>query len=188
MATIIAARFDTQDAANSALDALTHAGFARTDMQAFYLSPPGQHGNVPVVDNEQPEVGTHNAGKKAIAGALLGGAAGLAAGVAAAPLAAPAAAAAGTLAGAGVGAYGSSLAGAVSGSGGGEVERKAMKDEPVERRSGMMVAVHADAIGADRAIQVLRDAGGYELERATGEWRDGAWADFDPLTRPQFVD
>jgi hypothetical protein len=189
MATIIAGRFDTQDAANQALDALERAGFSRSNMQAFYLSPPGQHGNVPVVDNEHPPVGTHGAGKKAIAGALVGGAAGLAAGLAAAPLAVPAAAAVGALSGAGVGAYGSSLAGAVSGSGGGEVEQKAMNDEIVERHSGMMLAVNADATGgADNAVQLLRQAGAVQLERAEGEWRDGEWVDFDPLKRPEFID
>lgn len=187
MSTIIAGRFDTQDAANAAVETLQRAGFAAGDVQSFYLSPPGMHGNVPIVDDEQPQVGTQGAGKKAMTGALIGGAVGLAAGIAAAPLAAPAAAAAGALGGAGVGAYTSSLAGTLAGSGGGEVEDKAMHDEPIERHSGMMVVINADAKGADAAIAALRTAGAYEIERATGEWRNGGWADFDPNTRPELV-
>ena len=188
MSTIIAGRFETQDAANAAVEALQRAGFAQSDVQSFYVSPPGMHGNVPVIDNEQPEVGTSHAGEKAAKAAVAGAAVGLAAGLAAAPLAVPGAVVAGAVAGAGVGAYGSSLAGAVSGSGGGEVERKAERGEPVERRSGMMVAINADTLGADKAIQALRQAGAQDIERATGEWRNGEWTTFNPTARPDFVD
>ena len=187
MATIIAGRFDTQEAADSALDALARAGFARSDMQSFYLTPPGQHQMHPLGGDAHHDEGTKHAGGTAIAGAVIGGAAGLVAGVAAAPLAAPAAAGAGALAGAGVGAYGASLRGALQGTEGGEPE-KASREEPVERRGGMMVAIHADGDAADRAIRALRDAGAYQLERATGEWRDGAWADFDPRKPPELVE
>jgi hypothetical protein len=188
MSTIIAGRFDTQDAANDALSALQSAGFSERDVQSFYISPPGMHGNLPVVDDEQPEVGTKGAGAKAATVAAIGGVVGLAAGVAAAPLAAPAAAAAGAIAGAGVGAYGGALVGGVTGSGGGEVEAKAERAEPVERRSGMMVAVRADAVGVEQAIQTLRALGAHDIERATGEWRNGSWADFDAARPPDFVD
>jgi hypothetical protein len=186
MSTIIAGRFDTQDEANAAVEALERAGFAQSDMQSFYLTPRGMRGNVPVVDNDQPRVGTEHAGKTAAAGAAVGAALGLAVGVAAAPLAAPAAAAAGAIAGVGVGAYGGSLIGGVSGSGEGQAEAKAEEDEPAERRSGMMVAVRADA-REELAIQTLRQAGALEIERATGEWRDGEWADFDPTELPEVV-
>jgi hypothetical protein len=188
MSTIIAGRFETQDAASAAVSALDRAGFAATDVQSFYLTPRGMRGNVPVVDNDQPAVGTEHAGAKAAAGAAVGAAVGLAVGVAAAPLAAPAAAVAGAVAGVGVGAYGGSLIGGVSGSGGGEVEAKAERNEPVERRSGMIVAVRADEAGPERAIQALREAGAEDIERATGEWRNGEWADFDPTSFPDFVD
>ena len=187
MATIIAGRFETQDDANAAADALKSAGFADTHIQVFYVSPPGMHGNVPIVDNEQPEVGTDDAGRTAVKGALIGAAAGLAVGVLAAPLAVPAAAGAAALAGAGVGAYGSSLAGAVTGAGDSETEEKAERGEPIERHSGMLVAVMADG-NIDRAIDTLRAAKGSEIERAEGEWRDGGWADFSPFARPVLVE
>jgi hypothetical protein len=48
--------------------------------------------------------------------------------------------------------------------------------------------VCADGIGADRAISALRAAGAADIERATGEWRNGAWADFDGASLPDFVD
>src|SRR4051794_623463 len=170
MSTIVAGRFDTQEAATAAIDALERAGFARGDAQSFYVTPRGMRGNVPIVDNEQREVGTSHAGEKAVKGALVGGAVGLAAGVGAAPLAVPGALAAGVIAGAGVGAYTSSLGGAVTGSGGGRIEEKAERGEPIERGSGMFVAVNADALGSDKAVQALRDAGAQDIERANGEW------------------
>ncbi|HEX2827363.1 MAG TPA: hypothetical protein VHP37_13525 [Burkholderiales bacterium] len=188
MSTIIAGRFDTQEHADAGMAALERAGFTRRDLQSFYISPPGMHGNLPIVDNEQPEVGTRHAGAKAAAGAVVGGAVGLAAGIAAAPLAAPAAAVAGAIAGTGVGAYGGSLIGSMQGAGGGEIERKAERGEPVERRSGILVAVCADTSGADRAIEALRAAGAQDIEHATGVWNEGEWLDFDPLSRPQLVD
>src|SRR4051812_15242324 len=188
MSTIIAGHFDTQDAANEGVLALKRAGFADADLQSFYVTPRGMRGNVPVMDNEQPSVGTEGAGGKAAVSAVVGGAVGLAAGVAAAPLAGPAAAAAGAIAGAGVGAYGGSLIGGVMGSGGGEVEAKAEHHEPIERQSGMMVAVCADRIGEEPAIKTLRAAGARDIERATGEWRNGSWADFKAAELPQFVD
>ena len=187
MSTIIAGRFDTQEHADAAMAALARAGFTRRDMQSFYISPPGMHGNVPIIDNEQPEVGTRRAPEKAAVVAAVGGAVGLAAGLAAAPLAAPAAAVAGAIAGAGVGAYGGSLIGSMHGSGGGQVEAKAARGEPIERRSGIMVAVCADTSGADRAIEALRASGAQDIERATGVWNEGEWLDFDPNSRPDFV-
>ena len=188
MSNIIAGRFDTQDAADAGILALEHAGFTRKDVQSFYVSPPGMHGNVPIVDDEQPEVGTRNAGATAGAGAVVGGALGLAAGLAAAPLAAPAAAVAGAIAGTGVGAYGGSLIGSMQGAGGGEVERKAERGEPIERRSGILVAVCVDALGEDPAIRTLRAAGAQDIERATGVWSEGEWIDFDGTRRPDFID
>ena len=188
MSTIIAGHFDTQDAADQALSLLSRAGFSSTDVQTFFVSPAGMRGNLPVVDNEQPPVGTEGAGARAGKAAAIGGAVGLAAGLAAAPLAAPAAAAAGALAGAGVGAYTGSLIGGVTGSGGGEVEDKAEHGKRIERRSGMMVAVCADRLGEQQAIATLRQAGARDIERATGQWRNGEWVDFDSARLPEFVE
>src|SRR5438105_7184842 len=137
MATIIAGRFDTQDAANRALDALERAGFGRGDMQSFYLSPPGLYQMHPLGGDAHHDEGTTHAGKTAITGAVIGAAAGLAVGVVAAPHVAPAIAGAGALAGASVGASGSSLRGALEGTRADD-PAKASEEEPVQRRGGMM--------------------------------------------------
>lgn len=188
MSHIIAARFETQDAANHALEELHRVGFAVDEAFTFYLTPPGQHGELPLGGDAHHDEGTKHAGGKAAAGAAIGGAAGLAIGVVAGALAAPPAlAAGGALAGAGVGAYGSALAGALKGSRGGEQE-KASEEEPVERPAGMMVAACVDREGMeDAAIRALRGAGAEQVERAQGEWRDGQWTNFDPTKPPEFV-
>ena len=69
MATIIAGRFDTQDAADRALDALERAGFRRSDMQSFYLSPPGQHATYVLGGDAHHDEGTKEAGHTAQVGA-----------------------------------------------------------------------------------------------------------------------
>jgi hypothetical protein len=38
------------------------------------------------------------------------------------------------------------------------------------------------------AAQTLREAGGAEIERATGRWQHGKWADFDPTRPPVELD
>jgi hypothetical protein len=190
MSTIIAGRFATQEAAASAVEALQSAGIERNSISSFYVTPPGQHGNLPVVDNPGPSaVGTEEAGPSAIRSAAAGGAVGAAVGaVIGAALDAPVTTGVGALAGAGVGAYGGSLRGAVRGAGGGEVAEMAREGDPLEHASGTMVAVRADRANVeDQAIAVLRRAGAEDLERATGDWRDGTWADFDPHRTPQLI-
>jgi hypothetical protein len=188
MARIIAGRFHTQAQADAALNALGAAGFAREDCSSFYLSAPGQHDLQPMGgDTEHHSEGTKHAGKTAVAGGAIGGVAGLAIGTAAAAAMEPGFTAIAGAAGAGVGAYAGALAGGVSGSRQSD-PRQATPEEPVERGAGIMVAVRtADEARESRAIESLRAHGALEIERADGEWRDGAWADFDPLRTPQRV-
>ena len=47
MATIIAARVETQQRADELMAQLQSRGIAADDMQAFYVNPPGQHGTYP---------------------------------------------------------------------------------------------------------------------------------------------
>jgi hypothetical protein len=110
-------------------------------------------------------------------GAAVGAAAGVAASVAA-PIVAPAIIAGAT----GAGAFVGSLAGSMG------------KTEPGEhpqqgtRRGGLMVAVNAgDERNVMRIADCLRAAGADEVEHAEGEWRDGHWADFDPLRAPRLL-
>jgi hypothetical protein len=49
-----------------------------------------------------------------------------------------------------------------------------------------MVAVRVDSNEND-ALEVLRTHGARDIERTSGEWRDGAWIDFDPRRTSQRV-
>ena len=186
MATIIAGRFDTQAQADAALDALTRASFGREEASSFYLNPAGRHSEYPIGGDAHHDEGTKKSGPAAAAGATIGGIAGAALGTAAAALAEPGFTAAGAIAGAGVGAYVGSLAGGLSGAEAGDPQ-KASIEEPVERVSGVMVAVLADG-KEDAAIQTLRAQGAASIERASGTWRDGGWVDFDARRPPEFID
>jgi hypothetical protein len=52
-----------------------------------------------------------------------------------------------------------------------------------------MVAVAADDESLrERAIELLRAMGAYDIEQAEGTIRDGDWVDFDPVASPALVD
>ena len=188
MARIIAGRFETQRQADAVLEPLSRAGFPQEDYTCFYVSPPGQHAAYPIGGDAHHDEGTKESGKKAISAAAIGSVTGLALGTATgAALGEPGFTAAGAIAGAGIGGYVGSLAGALSGSRAGDPST-ATKDEPVERGSGIIVAVRVDDSTEHHAIDVLRAHGALEIERAEGEWRDAAWIDFDPRRIPDLVD
>ena len=188
MSKIIAGRFETQPEADRALEGLAKAGFSAQEYTSFYLAPAGQHAEYPIGGDAHHDEGTKRSGKTAAAGAAIGGVTGLAIGSAAAAAAEPGFTAAGAIAGAGVGAYVGSLAGGLKGTRSGDPE-KASIEEPVERASGVMVAVCVDRDGTDgEALQVLQRHGALEVERASGEWRSGSWVDFDPRRTPQIID
>ena len=188
MSSIIAGRFETQAQANGAVDALRGAGFDPREVSSFYLNPAGQHASHPLGGDAHHDEGTKKSGKTAAAGGAIGGVTGLALGTVAAAAAEPGLAVAAAIAGAGVGAYVGSLAGGLSGARDGDAGQSSV-EEPVERASGVMVAVCVDRGGSEQgAIGALRAHAVLEIERATGEWRDGAWVDFDPRRPPQLVD
>src|SRR5262249_28679268 len=56
-----------------------------------------------------------------------------------------------------------------------------------ERDSGVLLAVHVTPDSQHTAAHVLRESGGAAIERATGRWQQGRWADFDPTRPPQPV-
>lgn len=185
MARIIAGRFETQAQADGAIAALRNAGFASGDVTSFYLNPPGRHAEYPIGGDAHHDEGTKDSGKTATAGATIGGVTGLALGAAVGAAAEPGMGAIAGLAGAGVGAYVGSLAGGLTGARAGNPE-EANREEPVERAAGMMVAVRVEGNEA-AAIDALRAQGALEIERATGEWRDSSWVDFDPRRTPELV-
>jgi S-formylglutathione hydrolase FrmB len=53
------------------------------------------------------------------------------------------------------------------------------------RASGVLVAVHVSPDNQLDAARVLREAGGATIEKATGRWQQGRWADFDPTRTPE---
>lgn len=179
MATILAATFQTKRKADSAVRALAAAGVARDAITVFHNNPPGQHAEFPVGGDEHADPVAEGAEKRTLGGAAAGAGVGaVVGGVAGGPL--------GAAAGAGVGA----LAGALGGTYTGLADRaEKMPDVPYRRAAGTIVAVNADGAAVDRAqiIQLLSARGTVAVEEAQGEWRDGKWADFDPLLEPQFV-
>ena len=187
MANIIAARFDTQAQADSALAALRSAGVAATDSTSFFLNPPGQHAIHPVGGDAHHSEGTKDVPKGAAKAATIGSITGLALGTATgAALGEPGFTAAGAIAGAGVGGFVGSLVGGVSSARQSDADQSS-REEPAERASGIIVAVSAGSVAEDELVRVLRAQGALEIERAQGEWRDGTWADFDPRRTPDLI-
>lgn len=228
MSLIVAARFDTFEAAGRAAERLRAQGFGPADVSSFFVNPPGQHSRYHLGGDEFADSGARRSHRGAIVGAVLGL---LAGGVAGALLYALFAVPWVLILGlAAVGAYVGSLAGAMRTTAapadaatmpgapqtaaspsapGGRMPRNAGQYGPTDqtgqaprsgerqaeasadradpcsesRESGVVVAVQVNARTQALAAGVLRNAGGRDVERAQGEWRDGQWVDFDP-TRP----
>ncbi len=198
MTPIIAGRFEQNDRAEAAAEALRRAGrFDAHDVSVFFVNPPGQHATFPIGGDRDVSPGAKHAEGGALKGAALGGAVGAGVGLAATPLLGPAA----LLAGAGAGAYAGSLVGALG-------DMKGTADtEPAEeggdtvvvatspgtgspvREGGVLVAVRAvDFAKRVDAVNILRSAGAQDIERGDGTWEAGHWIDFDPLKPPLLVD
>jgi hypothetical protein len=177
MSMIVAGRFERSLDADAALTALSRDGFDQAEIDSFAVNPPGQHGLTPVGGDVHSDAGTLGAGTTAAIGAGLGLVVGAVIGsIASLHLGAPA-----LYLIAGLGA----LVGAFAG-----VMRKLHDPKPAEHShehpamempAGRMIAVCVDRAGSEpRAIDVLRRHGARDVGRARGEWRDGAWRDFDP--------
>ena len=183
---IIAGRFQTFPKAEAAAQRLFARGFLEEDVTLFYVAPSGQHGLTggdPYADASAQEV-SKGAGKGVTIGTVLGAIVGAALFVLfkapwlAAVLAAGAGAYVGSLAGAMVHARsGTRTAASTEASTGNHGSANAV--DP--RHSGVVVAVHVAPELQAEAAAILRDAGGKEVERASGQWRNGRWADFDPV-------
>jgi hypothetical protein len=177
MSRIICGMFDRSIDADAALEAFKREGFERSEVDAFYVSPPGQHAMTPVGgDAPHSSEGSKDAGPAAAIGAVGGAVVGAAAGMlfsdnlglVVVPL------------GAGLGAYVGSFAGAMSRVRGGRRDL-ATREHPVEPRGGRMIAVCVDRSGVEkRAIDVLKAHGARDVRRAEGQWANGSWRDFDP--------
>lgn len=176
MSNIVAGRFERSLDAEAALETLRRDGFMEAEIDDFAVNPPGQHGLHPMGGDVDSDAGTQGAGTTAAIGAALGLVIGLVIGsIASLHLGAPALWVIG-----GVGA----LLGAFAG-----VMRKLhdprpaehSREHPVEMPAGRMIAVCVDRAGSEaRAVAILRQHGARGLGRTQGQWRDGAWRDFDP--------
>jgi hypothetical protein len=182
MSLIVAGRFTTFPAAESAAQALFDHGFLGEDVMLFFVNPRGQHAR------HAAEAHTRTASS------------GLAP-----PPPSQQASTAGAVAGAGIGVaifmlFGAAmpvvvLAAAVGACIGSIMGRRMVaRGEPHEHRevvhremrdSGVLVAVHVGPENQMDAARILREAGAADIERATGRWQRGRWADFDPLHTPE---
>ncbi len=183
VSTIVAARFQTFEQAESVSLSLREAGFGDDAVNTFFVNPAGQHAVYPLGGDEFADRGTRDAPKGAILVAVIGAVLGAAFGALLfAVFAIPAVLVIGLAL---VGAYAGSLFGAMQatrsaprrGAGGGDAA-------PVGRPAGVLVAVRVNADDRQRAIAVFRGGGGRDIEQAEGEWRDGKWVDFDPIKPP----
>ena len=176
MERIIAGRFQTKDDADS-VAALLAQYIDAADICIFHNNPPGQHDAFILGGDEDEDPGTKGAGKSAAGTAV---AAGLTAGIIG-TLGGPVVA----LAAAATGAYVGSLAGALDG-------LRPSDDQPhasERRHGGIILSVHiANPESENRVISTLRAQGALDIEQAQGEWRDGDWADFNPLAAPQWIE
>ncbi len=173
MSLIIAGRFQTFPAAESAAQKLFSHGFVEEDVTLFFVNPSGQHARHPIGG----DTGTDKGASKgvtigAVAGAVIGAAIFV---IFKAPLLV-------FVIAAGVSAYIGSLAGAMS-----HTKKKPQHEQAAEtptRHAGVLVAVHVSQETQTQAASILREAGGVEIERASGRWKQGRWSDFDPTEPP----
>ena len=186
MSLIVAARFQTFDQAQAAAQSLFSAGFRDEDMHTFYVNIAGEHARYPMGGDRKVDPDSRGASTGAVIGAA-------ALGIVFALICAVIAwqidpsAIAVTAAG-GVGAYIGALAGALWVTGRGRRLRRGnwARDEHAEvRQAGVLLALHVAPDQEGRAVALLREAGGVDVERANGRWMNGKWEDFDPLVPPQ---
>ena len=161
MTTIIAGMFDTVHKAEDAMGKLIGGQFGAKDVCTFANNPPGQHDAFPIGGDENEDPGSKHADGDAGKGAAVGLGTGAALG-------------------AGIGAYLGSLAGALHG-----MEGRGTQEDPVRRPAGIVVAVRIESGKAEQsAISTLQTYGAIHVEKAEGQWNDGKWIDFDPLSMP----
>lgn len=184
MSLIVAARFPTQAAAATAARRLVERGFPAEDVSFFFVNPRGQHARH---SSEYPPAPLS---ADAPRHTMLGAVTGAICGVALFALFTPSLVVA--LCAAGAGAYVGAMIGKsvhlrdFSRQHLHEMRVRAVHHET--RGSGMLVAVHVTPDTQRDAAQTLADAGGEDVERADGDWRNGHWTDFDPTRAPTLVE
>lgn len=182
MSRIVAGVFDDNAAADGAIAELQRAGYVRTDIDRFVVNPPGRHDRLPFGGDQDADPGSVGGETGALSGAAVGGALGAAAGLAVMSLLGPI----GLIGGIAAGAYAGSLAGAMRSLG--EPVERGLTSNTV-RQAGVMVAVNARTPADEQTTaRALRDAGARTIEWDEGTWRNGHWADFDPVAQPRRIE
>ena len=149
------------------------------DLDQFALNPPGRHQGLPLGGDEAADAKAEGGDRARSPARRSARPSAPSPGCAATPLVGPIAVAGGAAAGA----YAGSLAGAV------ETDGRRPAGAANCGPPGVMVAVKADsAEDQEIAIDLLRDRGAQMIERADGVWRDGKWADFDPVRPPDIIE
>ncbi len=186
MSLIVAGRFQTFDNAEQAASRLFSRGVLEEDVSLFYVNPPGQHAIFPIGGDVDVDRSMRPAQKGAGAGVVLGAVIGAAAG--AGIVAATHMSALVFVIASAVGSYIGSLIGAMG------TTRRGKDDVPLPashhedqqpvREAGVLLAVHVTDQTRRMAEDILREAGAHDIERASGRWQQGKWADFNPVSAP----
>jgi hypothetical protein len=184
MSSIIAGRFPTFPAAEAAAGALFQRGFAHDDVSVFYVNPPGQHAKYPIGGDRDVDPGARKTGKGASGGLVIGAVVGAMLGIGVVSVVGMSLLV--MMLAAGVGAYLGSLIGALALTRGGKGEAAVNEatGEKAVRDAGVLLAVHVTEANRPTAVSVFKQAGAEDVETANGTWRNGDWADFDPLEPP----
>jgi hypothetical protein len=183
MSNIIAGRFQTQDEVVAAIDELEHIGIARNAISSFYVNPAGQHDLYAIGGDQDKSQGAKETGKGVVEGASTGGVVGVAAGAAALPVTGPIAPVVGGL----VGGYIGSLVGSMHATKERFAPEEGGENREVPRKAGMMVAVATESLQQEHdVLALLKSIHADAIEHSNGTIVDGDWADFDPLSAPQF--
>ncbi|ACC71319.1 hypothetical protein PPMP20_13280 [Paraburkholderia phymatum] len=184
MSLIVAGRFTTFPAAEDAAQALFDNGFLGEDVTLFFVNPRGQHARHPLDEHAAaPTISpapppTRHRHHHAMTFGAVGGAV-----IGVAVFAAFAASTPVVIIAAGVGAYLGLLVGKMAHARSQPHEHHDIVHHEL-RNSGVLVAVHVSPENQMDAARILREAGGADIERATGRWQRGKWADFDPRQTP----
>lgn len=184
MSLIVAARFESFDAAQSAVQRLVHAGFPEWDVHIFYVNSAGGHARYAYGGDRRSDPDSGRADLGAVCGAAGVGAVFALMGGYLMTIVSDSTAV--VLAAAGVGAYLGSLFGALWVTGHGAMERGKLNPEAHAevRPAGVMLALRTRPQHETQACALLREAGGTDVEHANGHWRNSRWEDFDPLIPP----
>ncbi|MFX1671792.1 hypothetical protein PWR63_05760 [Paraburkholderia sp. A2WS-5] len=174
MSLIVAGRFTTFPAAEAVAEKLFARGFIEEDVNLFFVNPRGQHARHMAHTVHASAASTHRK-RNLVIGAVAGAVVGIALFGALLMASLPSTAIAAI-----VGAW----LGARIGAG---WQHHAEHEERVHRearQSGVLLTVHVSAENQATAAEVLREGGADDLERASGQWSGGHWADFDPTRTP----